>query len=147
MRRGTSAIAESAKLCRAPCRGAFGAYEAGRGGALLPSSKAMEALFDVVSDEKLLCLERLGVGDSKVQQDAAAQLRECVEGAARELSTESFDKFEAEVHQRVFDLLSQKVSPSAARRSCGLFLLLQYGGTAVCMLNITYTASYAILQY
>lgn len=73
----------------------------------------MNALFDAVSDEKLLgwevCLDKLKVDDPEVQRTAASNLRECVERAVRELSTESFDKFETEVHQRIFTLLDEKV--------------------------------------
>ena len=73
----------------------------------------MNALFDVVNDEKLVewevCLEKLKIDDLEVQRTAASNLRECVERAVRELSTESFDKFEVEVHQRIFTLLDEKV--------------------------------------
>lgn len=79
-----------------------------------PSSERMDAFFDVVSDEKLLewevCLQRLKTDDIDVRKDAAAKLRHCVERAVRELSTESFGKFETELHQRVFNLLSEQVS-------------------------------------
>lgn len=80
----------------------------------VPPSERMDNFFDVVSEEKLLkwevCLERLRVDDSKVRMDAASKLRHCVERAVRELSTESFEKFEAELHQRVFRLLNEQVS-------------------------------------
>lgn len=93
----------------------------------------MNALFDVVSDEKLLgwevCLEKLKVDDPEVQRTAASNLRECVERAVRELSTESFDKFETEVHQRIFTLLDEKVGYVFLRDSdahnCVEFLALQ----------------------
>lgn len=77
-------------------------------------SKRMDTFFDVVNHEKLLewgaCLQKLRVDDGKVRLDAAANLRHCVERAVRELSTESFEKFEAELHQHVFNLLNEQVS-------------------------------------
>lgn len=75
----------------------------------------MNLFFDTVGDDNRLllewevCLERLKVDDSQVRKDAAANLRLCVERAVREVSTESFEKFEAELHQRVFNLLNGKV--------------------------------------
>lgn len=88
----------------------------------VPSSERMDTFFEVVSDEKLLewevCLQRLRGDDAKVRMDAASMLRHCVERAVRELSTESFEKFELELHQRVFNLLNEQVSCASAVVSC-----------------------------
>ena len=82
----------------------------------------MNALFDAASDEKLLgwevCLDKIKVDDPEVQRTAASNLRECVERAVREISTESFEKFETEVHQRIFTLLDERLG----------YLLLPYSG-------------------
>lgn len=85
----------------------------------------MDAFYDVVSDEKLLewevCLQRLTADNNEVRVEAAAKLRQCVERALRELSTDSFEKFESEVHQRVFNLLNEKVGLCVALRCVGDF--------------------------
>lgn len=69
----------------------------------------MEAFFDEKLAEWELCLQNLRVDDPEQRKDAASKLRNCVERAVRELSTESFEKFEVELHQRVFALLNEKV--------------------------------------
>lgn len=78
------------------------------------SSGRMDTLFDVASEDTLLgwegCLQKLRVDDPKVRLESASKLRHCVERAVRELSTESFENFEKELHQRVFNLLNEQVS-------------------------------------
>lgn len=73
-------------------------------------------MFDLITDEKLLewkdCLDRLrhiDISDAESRTDYANRLKICVGRLARELSNESFEKFEVELHQRVFDLLAQPV--------------------------------------
>lgn len=72
-------------------------------------------VFDLITDEKLLawesCLTVLRQEtDRNARADAAERLTVCVERLARELSTESFEKFELQLHQRVFDMLAEPVS-------------------------------------
>lgn len=97
---------------------------------------AMDAFFDVVSEEKIseweVCLQRLREDDPQVQKDAAVKLRQCVERAVRELSTESFEKFEKEVHLRVFSLLHEKVSFPFA------LLLVWFGACPVAVSHFTW---------
>lgn len=66
-----------------------------------------------VSNEKQpeweVCMEMLRDVDPQQQTKAARKLKGCVEKQARELSTDAFEKWEAEVHRRVFERLDEKV--------------------------------------
>ena len=74
----------------------------------------MDNFFGEIGDDKRpeweMSLQKLRVDDDKVRMDAACKLRHCVEKAVRELSTESFEKFEAVLHKPVSDLRKEQVS-------------------------------------
>lgn len=86
----------------------------------VPSWDIHDNVFDLITDEKLLewevCLARLRESDDKkTREETANRLKVCVARLARELSTESFDKFEAQLQRRVFDLLNEPVSRRQSR--------------------------------
>lgn len=74
---------------------------------------AMDTFFmDVSHHQPHECgsyIQRLREHDPEAQQEAAVELRRCVERAVKDLSTEQFEEFERVVHQRVFKLLNEKV--------------------------------------
>lgn len=80
-----------------------------------PTWSIIGNVFDLITDKKLLeweeCLHLLEETDeAQVRQATAHKLKVCVGRLSRELSTESFEKFESELRQRVFNLLGQEVS-------------------------------------
>lgn len=90
----------------------------------LPSWDIHDNMFDLITDEKLLewevCLARLRESDDKKsREEAANRLKVCVARLARELSTESFEKFETQLQQRVFDLLNEDVSVQSSSSASG----------------------------
>lgn len=80
----------------------------------VPTWNIIGNVFDLITDKKLLeweeCLHLLEeTDDAQVRQATAHKLKVCVGRLSRELSTESFEKFETELQQRVFILLGQPV--------------------------------------
>lgn len=69
-------------------------------------------VFDPITDEAMeSCLKVLRQEtDRSARADAAEKLTVCVERQARGVSTESFEKFELQLHQRVVDMLAEPVS-------------------------------------
>ncbi|CAM9685062.1 unnamed protein product, partial [Ectocarpus sp. 12 AP-2014] len=89
-------------------------------------------VFDLITDEKLLawesCLTVLRQEtDPSARADAAERLTVCVERLARELSTESFEKFELQLHQRVVDMLAE---PELAKKLGAVAAIYALVGTA-----------------
>lgn len=79
-------------------------------------SELLQESTDEVEDkipEWRLCVTGLTNADAKMQEEAAKKLRSQVDATARQLSTEQFDKWEDEVHARVFNLLNGKVCAAA----------------------------------
>lgn len=81
------------------------------GGSYYDSDLLQESADEVVDriPECHLCVMELKNADPKQQQEAADKLRSQVDATARQLSTEQFGKWEAEVHARVFNLLNGEV--------------------------------------